>query len=29
MNIIKVIQETATWIEKVNNDFNTNLFRSA
>ncbi|QEC76118.1 hypothetical protein [Mucilaginibacter ginsenosidivorax] len=29
MDIIKVIQETATWIEKVNNDFNTNLFRSA
>jgi len=28
MNIIKVIQETATWIEKVNNDFNTNLFRT-
>lgn len=29
MNIIKVIQETATWMEKVNNDFNTNLFRTA
>ena len=29
MNIIKIIQETATWIAKVNNDFNTNLFRSA
>jgi hypothetical protein len=28
MNIIKVIQETATWIEKVNNNFNTNLFRT-
>ncbi|WP_184550567.1 hypothetical protein [Mucilaginibacter sp. FT3.2] len=28
MDIIKVIQETATWIEKVNNDFNTNLFRT-
>jgi hypothetical protein len=28
MDIIKVIQETATWIEKVNNNFNTNLFRS-
>jgi hypothetical protein len=28
MNIIKVIQETATWIEKINNDFNTNLFRT-
>lgn len=28
MDIIKVIQEAATWIEKVNNDFNTNLFRT-
>lgn len=28
MDIIRVIQETATWIEKVNNDFEVNLFRS-
>ena len=28
MDIIRTIQETATWIEKVNNDFETNLYRS-
>ena len=28
MDIIRNIQETATWIEKVNNNFETNLFRS-
>jgi len=28
MDIVKIIQETATWIEKVNKDFETNLYRS-
>lgn len=28
LNIIDVIQETATWIEKVNSDFEQNLFRT-
>lgn len=28
MDIIKVIQETATWIEKVNNDYEFNLYRT-
>lgn len=29
MDIIRIIQETATWIEKVNPDIETNLFRTA
>ncbi|GAA4330228.1 hypothetical protein GCM10023149_35290 [Mucilaginibacter gynuensis] len=29
MDIIRTIQETATWIEKVNNNFDDNLFRTA
>ena len=28
MNLIKVIQEAATWIEKVNKDYESNLYRS-
>jgi hypothetical protein len=28
MDIIKIIQETATWIEKVNNDYDFNLYRT-
>jgi hypothetical protein len=29
MDIIKIIQETATWIESVNKDYETNLYRTA
>lgn len=29
MDIIRIIQETATWIEKVNPDMETNLYRTA
>ncbi len=29
MDIIRIIQETATWIEKVNPDIETNLYRTA
>lgn len=28
MDIAKIIQETATWIEKVNKDYETNLYRT-